>query len=378
MQTLLNQFTYFAFFQSILLLLIFGFSRKTRQHINGYFMVFVVVLLIGLSGKVILLAGLFGATTRLLALSEFATLLFGATIYLFVRSTLYKQTFRWKDLWHYLPALVYNLVMLFDYVLLPEEELTARIQSGAFLRWVTFFVGFGLFFNWLYWGLSVRLFYRFQQRLNTELSYTVKTRFLTTFLVAIGLCLSCWLVAYALSIFNHTFIERFTTQVIWLTISLLILLLAYYGIRRPELYQVGPPETDKPKYVQSRLSIAELDELKLRLDQLMLEQKPYLQQKLLKAELAELLGVSKPELARLLNERIGMNFFEYINYHRIREFIELARGEQASQLTFFGLAQEAGFNSKTTFNKAFKQLMGVPPSTYFKEEASTQVQGKVK
>lgn len=368
MQTLLNQLTYFAFFQSILLLLIFGLSKETRQYINGYFIVFVAVLIIGLSGRVLLMAGFFGGNPRLITLSEFATLLFGATIYLFVRSALYKRSFGWSDLWHYLPALVYNLIMIFGYLLLSDEELSARVQSGALLRFVTFFVGFGLFFNFLYWGLSLRLFLRFRNRLEEDLSYTVQTRFFTTFLLAVGLCLFCWLGAYLLSIFHHTFIDRSITQVIWLCISMLILFLAYYGIRQPELYQVKPEETKRVKYIQSRLSSTDLDALKERLDDLMLEQKPYLNQKLLKAQLAELLGVSNPELARLLNERIGMNFFEYVNYHRIREFIELAKGDQAKQLTFFGLAQEAGFNSKTTFNKAFKQLMGVSPSVYLKED----------
>jgi AraC-like DNA-binding protein len=81
-----------------------------------------------------------------------------------------------------------------------------------------------------------------------------------------------------------------------------------------------------------------------------------------------MLGISNPELARLLNERIGMNFFDFINYYRIKEFIALAKSDKAQNLTLFGVAQEAGFNSKTTFNKSFKNLMGTSPSTYFVKE----------
>ena len=83
-----------------------------------------------------------------------------------------------------------------------------------------------------------------------------------------------------------------------------------------------------------------------------------------------MLGVNNPEVARLLNEKIGMNFFEYVNYFRIREFIELAKMDRAKNLTFFGIAQEAGFNSKTTFNKSFKKIMGTSPSEYFSQELS--------
>ncbi|MEL6485473.1 MAG: helix-turn-helix domain-containing protein, partial [Bacteroidota bacterium] len=71
-----------------------------------------------------------------------------------------------------------------------------------------------------------------------------------------------------------------------------------------------------------------------------------------------------PELSRLLNERIGMSFFEYVNYHRIHEFIRLAKSPMIHQKTLMGIAQEAGFQSKSTFNKSFKQIMGCPPSEY--------------
>ncbi|GAA4279342.1 hypothetical protein GCM10022259_40670 [Aquimarina mytili] len=140
-------------------------------------------------------------------------------------------------------------------------------------------------------------------------------------------------------------------------------------MKEPQLFKITPLITAK-KYTQSKLSTTDLDRLKSQLEVLMQEKKPYLNNKLLKAELAEMLGVSNPEMARLLNENIGMNFFEYINYYRIKEFVSLARSEKAKNLTFFGLAQEAGFNSKTTFNKSFKKLMGTSPSEYFNNQIS--------
>ncbi|PHI20257.1 AraC family transcriptional regulator [Lewinellaceae bacterium SD302] len=368
MQPLLNQLVFFAFFQSIFLLLIFGLSSKYRRRINGYFIVFVAVLLIGLSGRILLIGGWFGSSSKLITLSEFATLLFGVTIYLFTRSTLLKRQFDYRDLLHYVPALIYNLIMIFGYLLLPREVLLARIESGAFLQFVTFFVGFGLFFNFLYWGLSIRIFLRVRQELNNEASYAVTSRFFLVFLLAVGICLLIWLGVYLVAVIGNTFISRPVTQTIWLGISLLILLLAYYGFREPDLYQVAPEATTNfGKYATSKFSTKDLDRLKEELDDIMERQKPYLNQKLLKAELAELMGISNPELARLLNEKIGMNFFQYVNYYRIREFIELAESERGKQLTFFGLAQEAGFNSKTTFNKSFRQLMGSSPSEYLKK-----------
>ncbi|MEM9258517.1 MAG: helix-turn-helix domain-containing protein [Bacteroidota bacterium] len=365
MENLLNQLVYFAFFQSIFLLGLFTLSPAQRVRINGYFIVLAAVLLIGLSGRILYLSEVFGRNARLITLSEFATLLFGSTIFLFSRAALLHRPFAYRDLWHYAPAVVYNLGMIVFFILPSDQALGERIASGAFYRFVTFFVGFGLLFNVTYWILSFRIFLQFRRQLTDEVSYAVRSRFFFIFLVAVGMCLAAWLGVYLQSILSGDFIARPTTQLIWLGLALLILFLAYYGIRQPELYQVPAP-MPTGKYAGSRLSEEDLNRLKEKLDRLMLEQKPYLNRKLLKAELAELLGVSSPELARLLNENIGMNFFEYVNYFRIKEFVALARTERAQNLTLFGLAQEAGFNSKTTFNKAFRELMGSSPGAYLK------------
>jgi len=97
----------------------------------------------------------------------------------------------------------------------------------------------------------------------------------------------------------------------------------------------------------------------------MIEKRSYLNKELLKAELSDFLGVSNPEMARLLNEGFGMNFFEFVNYYRIKELIPLAESEKLKNLTFAAIAEEAGFNSKATFNKAFRDIMGKTPREYF-------------
>ena len=79
-----------------------------------------------------------------------------------------------------------------------------------------------------------------------------------------------------------------------------------------------------------------------------------------------MIDINAPELSRLLNERIGMSFFEFVNYYRIQEFIRLAKTPEIEQKTLFGLAQEAGFQSKSTFNKSFKQIMGHSPTEYLR------------
>ena len=368
MEALLNQMVYFAFLQSLFLLVIYTLSGKIRKVINPYLIILVVVMMVGLLGRIWVFS--FDGLTRLYSLSEYSIFLFGATVYLFAKSALSgSNSFKVKDLVHYIPAVIYGLVLSFYYVFAPREVVIERFKSGELFWAVVIFMGTGLLVNSVYWILSVRLFLSFKKKLDSEVSFTVRSGFFQSFLVAVGLCLLCWLTIYIIGIAGESWIEREARPFIWMAIAFLILFISYYTIKEPALF-VTAHELPAVKYAHSRLTNQELEMLKLRLEQLMEEKKPYLNRNLMKADLAEMLGVNKPDVARLLNEQIGMNFFEYVNYFRIREFIELAKTDRSKNLTFFGIAQEAGFNSKTTFNKSFKKIMGKSPGEYLSQEVA--------
>lgn len=324
-------------------------------------------LLMGLSGKVLNVSEVFGTSFRYNTMSEFSALLFGTTLYLFTKSSVIKGSISKTDYLHYLPAVVYFAFILAYFVIPSDEQAAARIQSGEIKRAIYACHAYGLIVNSTYLALSARLFIRFRESLKNELSYTLRTRFLFNLHLIFGIGFLIWFTLYIISIIGYDMTERNARPIIWLAMAFVILFIAYYGLMAPEVFRLSVLEKSQ-KYTQSKLTVNDLDNLKSRLDQLMIEKKPYLNNKLLKAELAEMLGTSNPELARLLNENIGMNFFEYVNYFRIKEFVALAKTEKAKQLTFFGLAQEAGFNSKTTFNKSFKKLMGVSPTEYFNKQ----------
>ena len=363
-----NQLIFFAFFQCLFLIAALLLSSKYRSKINGYIIVLIVALFLGLSGKVLYISEIFGRNPKLILISEIATVLFGCTSFLFLRSSLFRTSFERKELYHYLPATGY-LILIFSYfVLTPMEVMRERIQSGELTRVIYLFHAFALMVNVTYWVKSIQVYRSFQNRLADEVSYGVQTKFFFNFLLLIGGCLLLWVTVYLLNMLGvKGIVETNFRLSIWLALAFVVLFLAFYGLVHPEVFQVLPKIMDK-KYVQSKFSSEDLERLKTDLEQLMVDKKPYLNNKLLKSELAELLGISNPEMARLLNEKIGMNFFEFVNFYRIKEFIQLAQSDLNKELTFFGLAQEAGFNSKSTFNKSFKKLMGVSPSQYLKNK----------
>ncbi|MEX0273570.1 MAG: helix-turn-helix domain-containing protein [Flavobacteriaceae bacterium] len=320
--------------------------------------------MIGLTGRILYISGLVSPNYRWVVFSEFATLLFGATVFLFTRSSLTGETFDRRDLAHYVPALIYNILVTFFFILPDDTTLAARTESGMQYTLILVFVGVGLCINITYWALSLKCFLTARNRLGNEVSHAIKTGFFLHFLMAIGLCMAIWLSLYLMGLLKLLNFDRLAWQLVWMSIALVILFITFYSIKTPEVFKVARM-TRKKKYAHSKLTVKDMGRLKVTLEQLMEEKKPYLNQKLMKEELAELLGVSKPEIARLLNEHIGMNFFQFVNYYRIKEFIALAKTRGMENLTLYGLAQEAGFNSKTTFNKAFKDIMGITPKKYF-------------
>ena len=78
--------------------------------------------------------------------------------------------------------------------------------------------------------------------------------------------------------------------------------------------------------------------------------------------LAERLGVKPYLLSRYLNEVMRIKFNDYINEYRVREVERLLKDPKNGKYTLLSLAYEAGFNSKSSFNRAVKKHLGISPN----------------
>ena len=94
--------------------------------------------------------------------------------------------------------------------------------------------------------------------------------------------------------------------------------------------------------------------------------KPYLEPDLTLVTLAKMLNTSREELSETINKGYKLRFNEFINQYRIEEFkARIAQGMH-KQLSLLSSAYECGFNSKATFNRAFKKTTDLSPSEYLK------------
>lgn len=128
-------------------------------------------------------------------------------------------------------------------------------------------------------------------------------------------------------------------------------------------HQYSDPEKKK----QSGLSLHEEEfenELNAKLIAFMESAKPYLNPDLSLQSLAEDLSVSRHQLSATINSKQEMNFFEFVNTYRVEEVKHLMQEDIDRKMKNYELAYDAGFNSKATFYRIFKEFSGLTPSDY--------------
>jgi len=164
-------------------------------------------------------------------------------------------------------------------------------------------------------------------------------------------------------------------DMIYGTTVLFILFIGFFGIRQVGIFHspviVTQPESkeeveigEKKKYQKSGLTSDSSESLHRTLTQIMHSEKLFCESELSLTELAKRLNTQPNYLSQVINERERKNFYDYINTLRIEEFKRLATGPDSKKYTLLGLAQECGFNSKSSFNRYFKKVTGKSPSEF--------------
>jgi AraC-like DNA-binding protein len=120
---------------------------------------------------------------------------------------------------------------------------------------------------------------------------------------------------------------------------------------------------EKPKYNSSKLTSADAEMHLTKLKSFMEQEKPYLNPALTLKELSSELSIPARHLSQIINESMQSNFYDYISKYRIEEAKSIL-SDQSSNKTVLEILYEVGFNSKSSFNTAFKKYTGVTPSKF--------------
>jgi len=242
----------------------------------------------------------------------------GPFLYLYVRRLAWAELrLRWKDALHFIGPL-----------------LVGFWAPG----WVV------LIFVILYLWLAHRLVQGFYGRQRVILMDRPRFAFrrLERGLLVLGLlCLA--------SIFNDAFFFAVAAVVIGSAVE--VMLRSDSGVE-PDTPTMGSPE------------VREAREKGRRLKEAVAANRLYEDAELTLASLAEKLAIHPHELSRILNLGLEKNFSDFINEFRVRDIARKMLDPAYSPITILGIAYESGFNSKTTFNRVFKEMTGKTPVEY--------------
>jgi AraC-like DNA-binding protein len=274
-----------------------------------------------------------------------------------------KQSFRL--IFHFIPFLI---LIFFSLILkkIPSDDPVIVHLNGhshwlAILFWLFVVVQFSvyLFFINKRW-LSYQRFIE-QEVSNTENVSIAWVRFF----MGIFLGITVFFLLVLINLIHHgnmAWINR-TIAVIF---SLSIFALGYKGILQKEVFQIDdaeiPASSASPETVIKKPDQRLIDRLRLFME----DEKPYLDPELTLSSLAKQLTLSRSVLSHLINEGIGDNFYDFVNKYRVEQVKEFMNDPKMKHFSLLGVALEAGFKSKSTFNLIFKRFTGLTPTEYMK------------
>lgn len=180
-------------------------------------------------------------------------------------------------------------------------------------------------------------------------------------------------------IFNIVGKHFFATSIWFLAIpsilfSCMLYTLGYIGCRHDftlediendngPMYQCNDHVPDQQDTADADTDISyQPSELRLRIEQIMTEEKLFLRNNLKLADLVQALGSNRNYVYNAINKEMGVSFTEYVNRLRIDYACEMLK--QHPNITILNLSRKSGFTSPVSFYRNFKLYKGCVPKDY--------------
>ena len=363
---------------------------RRNQPANRFLALLMLAIALWLLDGFLRVSGLYRQNAGLYFLPIYYSLAFGPLLYFYVRS-LVSEGFRWRWWrygWHFGPVLAQAGLYWW-----------LRFQAYGTRNWFwqhvhrpyTYrleFIG-----TWvslmLYLALSLRLLRQYQHWLVDNFSEIsqLRLRWLRWLLVLLAVVSGQWLLEVVLREFWDRYYEYdYSTELL----GLVVFVIGVVGLRQidlpPALLGDEPappaplpllldtaPATEAPAEAvpapaplaaaPARAPAAVDAAVAERIRQALEDDRLYLNPTLTLAELSAHTGLA-PKLISFTVNAGGTSFNDLVNRLRVAEVQRRLALPDAQRFTLLGIALESGFNSKTTFNRIFKQFAGVAPRDY--------------
>jgi len=154
--------------------------------------------------------------------------------------------------------------------------------------------------------------------------------------------------------------EDFNTYLL-LVIAFLFYFITFYLISKPKELL---PNAKITKYKTSNLNPELIDTYKNALIEAMEKEKLFMDSKLSIHSVSTTLNIPRQYISEVLNLHLNKSFQDFINEYRVEAFVKNFQDDQYAHYTLYGIANEVGFNSKSSFNATFKKIKGLTPTQF--------------
>jgi ABC-type antimicrobial peptide transport system permease subunit/AraC-like DNA-binding protein len=290
------------------------------------------------------------------------SLAFGPAIFFYVlKITQPDYKFRRKDLLHFSPL----LLELSAYVLETGESIKTGVSTYDTLTFqrlnpILQLLAFISVIIYLY--RCYKLIENFYQQLKFNGGDRARheLRWLHKLLAGFGLLWLLWIPFIAVDYFYYNYQPGIQAYYpLYLLLVSMIIWMAARAFLRPEIGIPGDAVS-----IFKPLLPAELKQKGIWLKKIVKQTRYYQDPELSLSSLAEKLKLGPHELSRIINTALKKSFNDFINEYRVAEVVQKMQDPAYGHITLLGIAFESGFNSKTTFNRTFKQLTGKSPVEY--------------
>ena len=292
---------------------------------------------------------------------------YGALIYFYSKAQSQPQLkFRKKDLLHFLPVVVQIgfsvFVRLQNLYWDGTRESLSWLGYYGYVVWMNnstiYVIASALIIFYAYRSLKILGANDKSYEIDKDKLAWIK-RIVKSFLVYFSLVLLVLLVDFVFFIStserSYFYFTRFYYYPFFIGLSVLTYWIGFEGFSRRNDKEIKVKATINQKELERLRSISEMLKNAMQSDKL------YKNPELSVNSLAKQLEIKPYLISKSLSEIFKKRFNDFVNEYRVREVQSLLEEEENSKYTLWGLALEAGFNSKSSFHRAVKKHLGISP-----------------
>ncbi|MDN3593956.1 helix-turn-helix domain-containing protein [Zunongwangia endophytica] len=293
--------------------------------------------------------------------------------YLYILSVCYSDfKLKWKDLWHTVPYLIANLVMLPRFYLTNTDQKLELFGEYNHLHEIIFLY-ISLHLQAIIYLTAGFIVLNKARKLFLEnySSSTIATyKWLFQLLLFTSLLYVVALIKNILKYYGEVAIFNNAQTIVVLFVLGIVCWYVLKALRYPNLFSgVDSKLTLTPNLADENNNTGQDPNYNNQIENLisyMETEKPYLNPSLSLRNLADQMGMNSRELSIIINQKLNQHFFDFVNGYRIKEAMNILVDPTKKDETVLEILYEVGFNSKSSFNTAFKKHTGKTPTEYRK------------